>query len=351
MDVHIQLKQLTVKFKDVTAVDDVTIDIKEGELVSLLGPSGCGKSTTLYTIAGLYQPSAGEIHFKNQCVNEIPSEKRNIGMVFQDYALYPHMTVKNNIAFPLKMNKISKKEIDDKVMAIANLVHIGHLLNRKPGQLSGGQQQRVAIARALIKEPDILLLDEPLSNLDAGLRVELRSEIRRIQRQLGITTIFVTHDQEEAVSISDSIILMHHGKIQQYGCAETLYDQPSNLFVSEFLGQPKINTIPIEVIDGHFFWEESSTVSLKNGKYILALRPEHIEICSMNKSNITGIIHTIERSGREFRLRIQCDKFYITCYCPKSFAPSIGMTVGLLLDISKAHFFDSLSEVRVALHE
>lgn len=238
-----------MRFDQTTAVDHLNVTIAEGKLVSLLGPSGCGKSTTLYMLAGLYQPTEGEIYFGDRIVNKIEPEHREIGMVFQNYALYPHLTVLKNILFPLKMAKVPKKEAEERAKEMAALVQIDHLLDRKPSQLSGGQQQRVAIARALVKKPKLLLLDEPLSNLDARLRLEMREEIRRIQQEVGITTIFVTHDQEEAMSISDQVLLMKDGKKQQYSAPQDMYDYPINKFVTQFLGNPPINLMSVKLSD------------------------------------------------------------------------------------------------------
>ena len=229
---------------EVRAVDNVNITFPSGKLVGLLGPSGCGKSTTLYVLAGLHLPSEGSVFFGQDDVTRVPPEQRGIGLVFQNYALYPHMSVKQNIMFPLEnMKNLSKKEAQERALSIAKLVNIDRLMDRKPKQLSGGQQQRVAIARALVKYPKVLLLDEPLSNLDARLRLQTREEIKRIQRETGITTVFVTHDQEEAMSISDEIIVMNNGLIQQIGKPQEVYDQPINLFVAKFLGTPQINTM------------------------------------------------------------------------------------------------------------
>lgn len=225
----------------VKAVDNMNLTIPSGKLVALLGPSGCGKSTTLYMIAGLHTPTHGQIFFGEDDVTSVPPEKRGIGLVFQNYALYPHLTVRQNIAFPLENIKMSKTEIANTVLEMAKLVDIEPYLDRKPNELSGGQQQRVAIARALAKRPRVLLLDEPLSNLDARLRLQTREEIRRIQRETGITTVFVTHDQEEAMSISDQIVVMREGVIQQIEKPQNVYDNPANLFVAKFLGTPQIN--------------------------------------------------------------------------------------------------------------
>ena len=249
----VELKNLTKIFpsrnkkskEEVIAVNDFTFTIPDGKLIGLLGPSGCGKSTTLYMISGLQKPSSGQIFFGEEDVTELTPENRGVGLVFQNYALYPHMTVKQNIMFPLQnlrgADRLTKQEMLEKTIEAAKLVQIDDLLDRKPSELSGGQQQRVAIARALVKLPKVLLLDEPLSNLDARLRLQTREEIRRIQRETGITTIFVTHDQEEAMSISDMIVVMKKGVLQQIGEPQKVYDDPANLFVAKFLGTPPIN--------------------------------------------------------------------------------------------------------------
>ncbi len=246
------LEHLTKKFPannkkqvDVIAVNDVSFEIPDGKLIGLLGPSGCGKSTTLNLLSGLQKPTAGKIYFGDDDVTAVPPENRGVGLVFQNYALYPHLTVMQNIIFPLQnrkgKDKLTKAEMAEQALAVAKLVQIDTLMDRKPSELSGGQQQRVAIARALVKMPRVLLLDEPLSNLDARLRLQTREEIRRIQRQTGITTIFVTHDQEEAMSISDLIVVMKDGVIHQVGNPQAVYDNPIDLFVAKFLGTPPIN--------------------------------------------------------------------------------------------------------------
>ncbi len=245
---RVTLQNLTKKFgatatrtKPTVAVNDFSVTLEDGELISLLGPSGCGKSTILNMLAGIIPVTSGHIFFDDEDVTGLPPERRGIGLVFQNYALYPHMTVLENICFPLEIQRIPLAERRKRALEMANLVHVDELLNRRPKELSGGQQQRVAIARALVKEPRLLLLDEPLSNLDARLRLEMREEIRRIQQQTGVTTIFVTHDQEEAMSISDHIVLMKKGVFQQYDVPQALYDEPANRFVADFLGNPPIN--------------------------------------------------------------------------------------------------------------
>ena len=260
---ELRLEHLVKDFSGTKAVNDVSITIQDGKLTGLLGPSGCGKSTTLYLISGLESPTSGRIFFGDRDVTALPPEKRGIGLVFQNYALYPHLTVEQNIAFPLVNHKEGKEEIRRRTLEMARLVQIEDLLKRKPGQLSGGQQQRVAIARALVKRPDILLLDEPLSNLDARLRLEMREEIRRIQTETGVTTVFVTHDQEEAMSITDEIVLMRTGVVQQQCPPQQMYLNPANRFVAGFLGNPPINFFRLDVCGG-----------AADGPVLVGIRPE-----------------------------------------------------------------------------
>ena len=249
---------------DVIAVNDFTFEIPDGKLIGLLGPSGCGKSTTLNLISGLETPTSGRIFFGDTDVTDVPAENRGVGLVFQNYALYPHLTVLDNIMFPLGnlrgSEKLTKEQMRDKAMAVAKLVQIDELTERRPKELSGGPQQRVAIARALVKMPSVLLLDEPLSNLDARLRLQTREELARIQRETGITTVFVTHDQEEAMSISDLIVVMKDGLFQQMGKPQDVYDVPDNLFVAKFLGTPPINVFEGTVRDGRLFLGETAVL-------------------------------------------------------------------------------------------
>ncbi len=267
--------------EEVVAVNNFTFTIPDGKLVGLLGPSGCGKSTTLYMISGLQQPSAGKIFFGEEDVTELAPENRGIGLVFQNYALYPHMTVKQNIMFPLQnlkgADKLTKEQMLERAFEAARLVQIDELMDRKPSELSGGQQQRVAIARALVKMPRVLLLDEPLSNLDARLRLQTREEIRRIQKETGITTVFVTHDQEEAMSISDMIVVMKLGVVQQVGKPQEIYDNPTNLFVAKFLGTPPINVFQGRVENKKLYIGEEAVLTVngvEDREVIVAIRPE-----------------------------------------------------------------------------
>ena len=282
------LQNLTKKFPgrkkadaEVIAVNDFTFEIPDGELIGLLGPSGCGKSTALNLISGLLMPTSGKIYFGADDVTDLPPENRGVGLVFQNYALYPHLTVKQNIIFPLQnlkgKDKLSKDEMSEKAYAIAKLVQIDELMDRKPSELSGGQQQRVAIARALVKMPRVLLLDEPLSNLDARLRLQTREEIKRIQQETKITTIFVTHDQEEAMSISDRIVVMQSGVIQQIGKPQDVYDDPVNLFVAKFLGTPPINVFVGKVKDGGLYIGDDrilDATGVSDREVYIGIRPE-----------------------------------------------------------------------------
>jgi multiple sugar transport system ATP-binding protein len=246
----VEIKEIAKQFDNVHAVDGVSLQIETGEFLVILGPSGCGKTTLMRLIAGLEQPTRGEVWIGNRNVNGLPPRMRQIAMVFQSYALYPHMNVYHNIAFPLKAKRqdLNKQQRDENVRRAADMVSIGHLLDRKPRQLSGGERQRVAIARALVTEPTVLLLDEPLSNLDAKLRAAARDELKEFQRRLGITTIFVTHDQVEAMGLGDRIVVMSAGRVQQIGTPQAIYDDPDNTFVATFLGSPSMNLLPE---DGH----------------------------------------------------------------------------------------------------
>ena len=306
------LQNLTKRFpsrnkgvqNDVIAVNDFTFEIPDGKLIGLLGPSGCGKSTTLNLLSGLLKPTSGRIFFGDDDVTDVPAEKRGIGLVFQGYALYPHLTVLQNILFPLQnlkgAEKLSKAQMRERAYEAARLVQIDALMDRKPSELSGGQQQRVAIARALVKMPRILLLDEPLSNLDARLRLQTREEIRRIQRETRITTVFVTHDQEEAMSISDLIIVMKDGVVQQIGKPQEVYDNPVNLFVAKFLGTPPINVFRSRVQDGKLMIGGDAVMDVsgvEDQPVYAAVRPEGFLLCE--EGRLCCGLNRVEVMGRD----------------------------------------------------
>lgn len=300
----IQIKNFTKKFGNTTVIDNMNLDIRSGEMIALLGPSGCGKSTTLFAISGIHKMDRGTIFFEDRDVTGFTPQLRNVGVIFQSYALYPHMTVEENIAFPLMIRKESKSDIQRKVREMAELVQIDNLLNRKPSELSGGQQQRVSLARAVVRKPDVLLLDEPLANLDAKLRLEMRSEIRRIQQETGITAILVTHDQVEAMSMCDRIAIMQDGKIKQIDTPAKMYDNPECDFVAGFLGNPPISFIEGE-LKGSSFNCPNANVQLQLASEFnanrmpvrLGLRPEHIQLASSGDNHAT--VCFIENQGRE----------------------------------------------------
>lgn len=353
MKIHIS--GLTKNFGNVVAVDDLSVTFRSGKLIALLGPSGCGKSTLLYMLSGITPASKGQIFFDDVEVTTMAPEKRGVGLVFQNYALYPHMTVLQNICFPLEIQKTPKSERLERAMAIAKLVHIQDLMDRKPAELSGGQQQRVALSRALVKNPKLLLLDEPLSNLDARLRIEMREEIRRIQVETGVTTIFVTHDQEEAMSISDEILLIKLGKYQQYDSPQELYDDPANLFVAEFLGNPPINKIYGAVQDGRFVLDGGSdtinlpeNVSLANGtRVVLAIRSESITLHpEATENTLNASIAEIYRMGKEELTHLKLAEQEMRGYIPVEKQLEIGQEVFIGFKQKGVFLFDEQSGKR-----
>ena len=347
---EIKLINLTKVFVDKTkketrAVDNFNVTIPSGKLVGLLGPSGCGKSTTLFMIAGLHDPTDGRIFFGEDDVTRLSPDKRGIGLVFQNYALYPHMTVRQNIMFPLENLQVPREEALVETQAIANLVGIGNLLDRKPAQLSGGQQQRVAIARALVKKPRVLLLDEPLSNLDARLRLQMREEIKRIQRETGITTIFVTHDQEEAMSISDEIIIMNFGIEMQKGNPQDIYNYPDNLFVAKFLGNPPINTFEGEIKNNVLYFEDQKLFSKKapDGIYHVGIRPEDFRV-SETEEGIEINTDTMEVIGRDTMIRFEVGDHQVRALVESETVVD-KKEVLLTVRDEKIHLFDYESEI------
>ena len=357
----ILLENLTKKFPnrnkkeaaDVVAVDSFTFEIPDGSLVGLLGPSGCGKSTTLNMISGLLAPSDGKIFFGDDDVTRLSPEHRGVGMVFQNYALYPHLTVKQNITFPLEnrkgKDKLTKEQMAEMALEAAKLVQIDELMDRKPSELSGGQQQRVAIARALVKNPRVLLLDEPLSNLDARLRLKTREEIRRIQQTTGITTVFVTHDQEEAMSISDLIVVMNRGVVQQIGKPQEVYDNPKNLFVSKFLGTPPINVFEGRVNGGKLYIGDDAILGCcgaSDGDYYIGIRPEGFVPSAEGKLHAT--LRGVEVMGRDTSVIFECASGAMRAIVPSE-APFNVSDGRICFDVkpSKLFLFDKTTEERV----
>ena len=313
--------------KDFAAVDDISLDIKPGSFVTLLGPSGCGKTTTLRMVAGFESPDKGEIYIGDQAINELTPNKRDTAMVFQSYALLPHYNVFDNIAYGLKIRKVAKDEIAERVMAMLKLVELEGLEGRMTNQLSGGQQQRVALARALVVQPSVLLFDEPLSNLDAKLRVAMRTEIRRIQQTVGITAIYVTHDQSEAMSISDQIIIMNKGKIAQMGTPREIYYQPKNEFVADFIGEVNFLTGSVTSIDSKAIHVDVGGVDItaesfekvsKGDSCKIVLRPESITLADKGVLPCTVTLSTFMGSYQYYQVDINGMMIKITEYNPKN---------------------------------
>lgn len=349
----LKLINVTKRFGKSIAVDRVNLDAEKGELLVLLGPSGCGKTTTLRIIAGLVTPDEGRVFIDGRDVTHLEPGERDIAMVFQDYALYPHMTVFDNIAFPLVVRrrklKLSKEEIGEKVYRVAKTLGIEELLDRKPLQLSGGQQQRVALARALIIEPKLWLMDEPLSNLDALIRVQVRAELKKLQKDLGITTIYVTHDQVEALTLADKIAVMNKGRVVQIGSPKEIYESPRHVFVATFVGSPPMNTLECMVTSSHLECQgfeikipEGPGKPVLSGKVYLGIRPEHIEILEKpTEHSIKGTIYIVETLGSEFIVNVKVGDSLIKVKSLREISKGIGDTVYLKLNWKAISIFDA----------
>jgi inositol-phosphate transport system ATP-binding protein len=342
---RVEFRDVVKRFGDVVVIPELSLTIEDGEFVALLGPSGCGKSTTLFMLAGIYLPSGGELRFDGHLVNEVEARDRNVGIVFQSYALYPHMTVRDNIRFPLRFQKTPREAASERVRAAADLVHVGELLDRRPSELSGGQQQRVALARALVKEPQLLLLDEPLSNLDATLRLTMRTEIKSLQKRLGVTTILVTHDQIEATTMADRIICMRGGRIEQVGTPDDLYLRPQSLFIASFIGSPSVNLIRGEAAEGavHVDGVAFPVVGASRGVVTIGLRPEHLRFAD---AGLPGHIAQIEPMGREILYVVKTDVGYVRILeHGSSPAHAAGSPVRLDFTPADTLVFNSASEI------
>jgi ABC-type sugar transport system ATPase subunit len=357
----VKLENLSKRWGKVVGADHINLEINDGEFVAFLGPSGCGKTTTLLMVAGIYKPTEGTIHFDDKVVNFVAPKDRNIGMVFQSYALYPHMTVFQNISYPLKLQKIPKEEMKKRAQKVADMMDIGHLMDRKPAQLSGGQQQRVALGRALVKEPKLLLFDEPLSNLDARLRLSMRGEIKRLQVELGITSIYVTHDQVEAMTMADRVAVMKEGELQAYDPPDVLYDKPRTLFVASFVGNPPMNLIAVEVNrengDYHARAEgidlivptERGEKAAGKGQVIMGIRPEDITIASTGANTGTdraasGEIYVVEPLGRDDLIDVRIGEVSIRVLADPDLKLKMGENTTLEFNTNKAQFFDPATE-------
>lgn len=357
--VDIHLRGIVKKFGKTIALRGIDLDVNDGEFIVLLGPSGCGKTTTLRIIAGLEKPTKGRVVFGDRDVTYLPPRERNISMVFQSYAVWPHMKVYDNIAFPLKIKKLPKDEIDKRVKWAAELLQISDLLNRYPHQLSGGQRQRVAVARAIVVEPNVLLMDEPLSNLDALLRVKMRSELKKLQRRIKVTTVYVTHDQVEAMTMGDRIAVMNAGRIMQVGTPTEIYHKPANIFVAGFIGSPQMNFIDVSVeekSDGIYLVSEDFTIKLPRdiGKVakpytgktlIMGIRPEHIYPAGYVPSNIKrtaeirGVVDFVEALGSDTIIHLNTGSRIIVVKISGTFNTNIGDKLRVAIDLDKLHLF------------
>ncbi len=358
--VEVRLEKVTKRFGRVTALREVTLRFPEAKFTALLGPSGSGKTTLLYIVAGIYKPTSGRVYFGDRDVTDLPPNERNVGLVFQNYALYPHMTVYDNIAFPLKLRKVPRRRIDEKVQEVAKLLRIEQLLDRYPSQLSGGQQQRVALARALVKEPSVLLLDEPLSNLDALLRLSIRSELKRLQRDLGITTIYVTHDQAEALSMADLVVVINEGVVQQVGSPEEVYWRPRNLFVATFIGSPPANTLTarvkhdsrgrvcLEIGQSSYCLPEEDKRAQKLARtklssVIVAFRPEKAKLDTEPREGLAAIqaeVYVVETLGRENIVTLVVGEEPVKVVADPSTQPKIGEKLYILVNPKDLMFYD-----------
>lgn len=355
----VKLRGLTKRFENVVAVNKVSLDVVDGELLVLLGPSGCGKTTVLRCIAGLETPDEGEIYIDNMCVNELPPKDRDVAMVFQSYALYPHMRVYDNLAFPLKIRKYSRSEIHRRVKEVAELLKIENLLDRKPKQLSGGEAQRVALGRAIIRKPKVFLMDEPLSNLDAKLRLYMRAELKRLQKDLGITTIYVTHDQAEAMTMGDRIAVMNHGVIQQLGSPDEIYSKPVNTFVAGFIGSPPMNFLEAKLVSigekyilkGETFKLEVPTVlgktmveSISDSDVIIGFRPEDVMIHEKSAVNsIETELLIYEPLGSEVVVDLKVGRVILKARAPSNFRADLGRKLWITIPSEKLYLFNKRS--------
>jgi len=340
----VEFRNVSKDFGGACVVDDLSLEIRDGEFVVLLGPSGCGKTTTLRMLAGLETVSSGEIYIGGERVNDVPTQHRDLAMVFQSYALYPHMTIAENIGYPLRVRKIEKNERADRVNRVAAMLEIESLLDRKPRQLSGGERQRVALARAIVREPRAYLMDEPLSNLDARLRVQMRGELKRLQHQLGTTTIYVTHDQAEAMTLASRVAVMRKGRLQQFDTPMNIYNEPANRFVAEFVGSPSMNFVEGR-IDRATFVSDSLRVPLNTqlaGALTMGIRPEHIQVfAEPHDGAIAATVYVTELMGNETFVFLSVGENRLIARAPADFRADVESKVWLRLATERAHFFDS----------
>ncbi|HEY8380624.1 MAG TPA: ABC transporter ATP-binding protein [Microvirga sp.] len=346
----VELVGVEKRFGTFTALQRLNLSIADGEFLVLLGPSGCGKTTTMRMVAGLEEPTAGDIVIDGERVNDALPKDRDVAMVFQNYGLYPHMSVAQNIGYPLKVRGIGGSDREARIKQAAEKVELGPLLHRKPRELSGGQRQRVALARAIVRTPRVFLMDEPLSNLDAKLRVTMRAEIKHLQHELGVTTIYVTHDQIEAMTLAHRVAVMNGGAIQQLDTPEAIYDRPANLFVAGFIGSPPMNLVAGQVVGDTF---QAPGVTIRgdftgaSGKVVLGIRPEDLSITAPGEGAIEGHVYASELTGEAILVTVSVGDARLIARASRSFRGSFGTPVGLKVDLSKLHFFSEATGHRI----
>ena len=347
---NVTFKSITKRFGSLVAVDDLNLEVADREFLVLLGPSGCGKTTTMRMVAGLETETEGEISIGDLLVKGLLPKYRDVAMVFQSYALYPHMTVFQNIEYPLRIRKRPVAERRETVMAAAKRVQLEDTLDRLPRQLSGGQQQRVALARLLVRTPQVFLMDEPLSNLDAKLRVHMRAEIKHLQHELGITTIYVTHDQIEAMTLADRIAVMNVGVVQQLAAPKDIYNDPANLFVAGFIGSPPMNFIRGEVKDGNFEGPGVRVEAVGKGTHggaVLGVRPEDVTSANGDGAHFSAPIYSVELTGEATLVTVRLGEDFVAMRADKNFAGKIDDTVNVRIDSDRTFLFDAATEQRI----
>jgi multiple sugar transport system ATP-binding protein len=360
----ISLEGVTKSFKGKTAVQDVDLEVADGQFMIIVGPSGCGKTTTLRMLAGFEKPTQGQVRIGGKVMNDVPPKDRDVAMVFQNYALLPHLTVEKNLSFGMRIRNEPRKTIEREVRAVAEMLGIAPLLRRKPAELSGGERQRVALGRALLRKPQAFLLDEPLSNLDAALRAQMRFELKRIHAQFPVTTVYVTHDQVEAMTMADQIALMNEGRLQQVAPPELLYSEPSNAFVAGFIGSPKINLVPATVLrDGEqpvisflscripVNGDLGSVLTRMDGDAVtIGLRPEEIQPCPAGANGmpaVQGLVELIEPLGSETHVSVRVGEEILICRFPPRSGLETGAAINVQFDPQQMKVFDTASGLRL----
>lgn len=347
----ITLKNITKRWGSFVGVDDFSMDIKDKEFIVLLGPSGCGKTTTMRMVAGLEDPTSGEILVDGQVVNDFEPKDRDIAMVFQSYGLYPNLSVWENIRFPLKIRKVNPSEHQERVQRAVDMVELQDFVHRRPAELSGGQRQRVALARAIVRKPKVFLMDEPLSNLDAKLRVSTRAQIKNLHHELGVTTIYVTHDQIEAMTLADRVVVMNKGVVQQMGAPKEIYNKPANTFVAGFMGTPAMNLIDGDISNGVFSARNikiSGLPKIHSGKITLGFRAEDAELVTGNKkSEIAAPVYSFELLGDASMVTLRVGKDFVAVKADKDHQSEIGSQVKANIPASICHLFDAANGTRL----